>query len=360
MTEMYFKQLLHEDCGCSSYLIGGKSTNEIAVIDPALEFDDVLELCRLRDFTVKYVIDTHIHADHVSGARALAAATGATFCMYRSAPVAYAFHPLDDGDVLEMGNLSLQVMHTPGHRPESITLLAINHARSESASMAMTGDTLLVGDVGRPDFGGEEGASELWDSLQRLLKLDDYVEVFPSHFDGPCGKGMCGRPSSTIGFERRFNPVLQVSGRDEFVRSISTDIPARPLNMDAIIATNTGDRDMPWAMPKGEAPVAEVDTTDGPEWIEQHHATVIDVREPDEYGRGHVPGARSIPQFQLADRLDEIPRDRDVLVVCQAGGRSLHAARFLQQVGYTRTASLRGGTGDWIAAGLPVETPVPA
>ena len=357
MPDMYFKQMLHEDCGCSSYITGGRSTNEVAVIDPALDIDEVMELVKLRGFTVRYVIDTHIHADHVSGARRLAAVTGADLCLHESAEVRYPFRPLKDGDELVLGNVSLRVLHTPGHRPESVTLLVTNHARGESPSMAITGDTLLVGDVGRPDFGGEEGARELWGSVQRLLALDDYVEVFPSHFEGPCGKGMCGRPSSTIGFERRFNPALQVGGMEEFVRLISAETPARPLNMDAIVATNLGEKDAEWAMPQGQHAVPEIDISDAPGWIASRNAVVIDVREPSEYDGGHLPGAASIPQCQLADRLAEVPREREVLMACAGGVRSLRCAQFLKQAGYEHVTSLRGGTSGWIEAGLPVEKP---
>jgi glyoxylase-like metal-dependent hydrolase (beta-lactamase superfamily II)/rhodanese-related sulfurtransferase len=360
MTDMYFKQVLHEDCGCSSYIVGGKDTNEVAVIDPPIDISVILEVAELRGLHIRYAIDTHIHADHVSGARKLAAATGAQVCMHRSAEVLFPFKPVDDGDEIHVGHVSLEVMHTPGHRPESISLLVTNHARSEAPSMVVTGDTLLVGDVGRPDFGGEEGAAELWDSLQRLLGLEDYVEVFPSHFDGPCGKGMCGRPSSTIGFERRFNPVLQIADRQAFVRTISSELPARPLNMDAIIANNVGQLDAPWVMPEGQLPVPEITPSEAGEWIAARSAIVIDVREPHEYDLGHVPGAVLIPQAELASRLTEIPREGDVLVVCEAAGRSVKAARFLEQIGYSNVTSLAGGTSAWIASGLPVERAVPA
>ena len=360
MADMYFKQMLHEDCGCSSYILGGRSTNEVAAIDPALDIAEVLELVKLRGFHLRYVVDTHIHADHVSGARRLAAATGATLCMHESADVLFPFHPLHDGDDLVLGNVSLRVLHTPGHRPESVTLLVTNHARSGAPSMAVTGDTLLVGDVGRPDFGGEQGARELWHSVQRLLALEDYVEVFPSHFEGPCGKGMCGRPSSTIGFERRFNPVLQVSGIEEFVGIITSEIPARPLNMDAIIATNRGEKDAAWAMPQGQYAMPEIEPSQAADWITARDALVVDVREPAEYDGGHIPGAAHIPQCQLADRLVEIPHDRDVLVVCRTGVRSLRCAQFLKQTGYERVTNLKGGTLGWINAGLPVEKPAAA
>jgi glyoxylase-like metal-dependent hydrolase (beta-lactamase superfamily II)/rhodanese-related sulfurtransferase len=355
MTDMFFKQMLHDDCGCSTYVVGGKSTNEVAVIDPGIDIQDVLELAEMRGFRVRYAIDTHIHADHVSGARKLAAATGAEVCMFRSADVRFPFRPLDEGEELALGNVSLRVMHTPGHRPEAICLLVTNSARAEAPSMVITGDTLLVGDVGRPDFGGEEGAADQWASIQRLLALEDYVEVFPSHFEGPCGKGMCGRPSSTIGFERRFNPALQIPGRAEFIAIISSELPARPLNMDAIIANNVGERDTPWVMPAGQPHVDEVLLSEAPGWVAAHQPLIVDVREPHEYQSGHLPGALSIPQSELADRLDEVPRDRDVLTVCQAGSRSIKSAQFLKQVGYGRVASLHGGTGGWSEAGYPVE-----
>lgn len=355
MPEVYFKQLLHEDCGCSSYIVGGRETGEVAVIDPGLNLSEVQELVDLHRFRVRHVIDTHIHADHVSGARALAAATGAELCMHESADVLFPYRLLRDGEVLMLGNVSLEVMHTPGHRPESITLLVTNHVRSESPSMVITGDTLLVGDVGRPDFGGEQGAEELWGSLHRLLGLEDYVEVFPSHFDGPCGKGMCGRPSTTIGFERRFNPLLQIRDRAAFVQAATTDPPPRPLNMDAILATNRGERDAAWAMPRSGYEAAEIDPGQALQYIVANNAMVLDVREPAEYARGHVSHAVNIPQHQLADRLAELPRDRELLIVCQGGVRSLRCAQFLEQAGYTRATSLHGGTAAWLEAKLPVD-----
>jgi rhodanese-related sulfurtransferase len=219
--------------------------------------------------------------------------------------------------------------------------------------MVLSGDTLFVGDVGRPDFGGPEGAREEYQSVQKLLQLEDYVEVFPAHFEGFCGKGMCGRPSSTIGFERRFNPLLQLS-EGEFVK-LASEVPARPLNMSAILDTNRGLGSYEWAMPAEGGEVARVTLDQAPGWLREREALVLDVREPWEDEAGHIPGAVSIPQADLALRLPEIPKERDVLVVCAAGARSLRAAQFLKQVGYDRVASLEGGTTGWVRAGNPVE-----
>lgn len=359
MPDMYFKQILDEGCGCSSYIVGSHQSHEVAVIDPALDIEQYIDTSHGRHFDIKYVIDTHIHADHVSGARKLAEAAGAALCLGDGADVLYPFRPLHDGHVLPLGNVSLRVMHTPGHRPESITLLVVNSARTDEPSMAITGDTLLVGDVGRPDFGGEEGARALWGSVQKLLELPDWVEVFPAHFEGSCGKGMCGRPSTTIGFERRFNPVIQAQDADAFVRDISTDIPAKPLNMDAIVATNRGAADKPWAMPRAAVHVPEVESGAAKTRLD-HGALLIDVRERDEFEKFHIPGARLIPQSQLADRIDGLPRDREVLVICAGGMRSLKAAAFLRDIGFTNVSSVLGGCNGWRDAGLPVESASPA
>src|SRR5262249_8960717 len=259
--------------------------------------------------------DTHIHADHISGARRLAASQGAELCLHESARTAYPFHALSDGHELELGPLRLRVLHTPGHRPELISLLIVNPPRSPEPSMVLTGDSLLVGDVGRPDFGGGDAAMQ-YESLSRLLRLPDWVEVFPGHFEGPCGKGMCGRPSTTIGFERLFNPLARL-GRDAFVSTLGENVPARPLNITAIEGTNRGVVALPWAMLTSSPSVQEVDP--GALETVPPDALILDVREPEEYAFGHVPGAVNVPQGDLASRLSEISRDRPVYAICQGG-----------------------------------------
>jgi hydroxyacylglutathione hydrolase len=350
---MYFKQFLHDETGCASYFLASRQTREAAVIDPQLDIQPYVDLAQERGYQITDVIDTHLHADHVSGNRALARKTGARIWLHASADVLFRFNALTDGQQLRLGQLVIEVVHTPGHRPESICLLVTNPPRSPKPSLILSGDTLFVGDVGRPDFGGPEGARAQYDSIQRLLELEDYVEVFPAHFEGSCGKGMCGRPSTTIGFERRFNPVLQLAP-DEFLRN-SAEVPARPLNMTAIMATNRGEADYTWAMPHDRHVVSDIQPDQAAHWLETADALVIDVREPVEYAAGHVPGAVSIPQADLALRLGDLPRDRELLVVCQGGTRSVRAARFLKQVGFERVSNLAGGTSAWRAAGLPTE-----
>jgi glyoxylase-like metal-dependent hydrolase (beta-lactamase superfamily II)/rhodanese-related sulfurtransferase len=344
---MYFKQLLNERCGCASYLIASRQTHGAAIIDPAIETEPYEALLRERGFRLQYVIDTHIHADHVSGARRLVAEHGGELCLHESARVAYPFRPLSDHQELELGQLRLRVLHTPGHRPELISILIVNPQRSPEPSMVLTGDSLLVGDVGRPDFGGGDVAAQ-YESLSNLLRLPDWVAVFPGHFEGPCGKGMCGRPSTTIGFERLYNPLARLERR-EFISRVGHGVPPRPLNMTAIEATNRGRADMAWAMLTSAPTVREV-TLDELR-AQPSDAVLVDVREPEEFVSGHVPGALNLPQADLATRLDELPRDRPVFTICQGGFRSLRAAQFLRQLGFPDVSSVKGGTEAWRAGG---------
>jgi glyoxylase-like metal-dependent hydrolase (beta-lactamase superfamily II)/rhodanese-related sulfurtransferase len=344
---MYFKQLLNERCGCASYVVASRRTLDAAIIDPAIETEAYDELLRERGFRLRYVIDTHIHADHVSGARKLVAQHGGELCLHETAQVTYPFRPLSDRQELELGPLRLRVLHTPGHRPELISILIVNPARSPEPSMVLTGDSLLVGDVGRPDFGGGDVAAQ-YESLSNLLRLPDWVAVFPGHFEGPCGKGMCGRPSTTIGFERLYNPLARLDRR-EFITRVGQGVPPRPLNMTAIEATNRGRADMAWAMLTKALEVREASLDDLR--ARPSDAAIVDVREPEEFAGGHVPGAVNLPQADLATRLDEVPRDRPLFLICQGGFRSLRAAQFLKQCGFGDVVSVKGGTEAWRTAG---------
>lgn len=190
--------------------------------------------------TIEAIVDTHVHADHRSGARKLAAKTGATVYLSRTAEVAFPFAPLDDGSEINLGNVVLRALHTPGHTPDSISLLVIDRTRGDEPWAVLTGDTLFVGDVGRPDFGGPDDAKVLYRSLhESLLKLPDYIEVYPGHISGsPCGRAMSGKPSSTIGFERRHNVALLQPDQERFVAALFEGLPPKPAGFLEMIALN--------------------------------------------------------------------------------------------------------------------------
>jgi hydroxyacylglutathione hydrolase len=189
---------------------------------------------------IEAILSTHIHADHRSGERELAARTGASIYYHRSAELEFPFTPLDDGMEVSLGNVIIRALHTPGHTPESTSFLVIDRTRSEEPWCVLTGDTLFVGDIGRPDFGGPTAANDLFTSLHdRLLVLPDYVEVYPAHISGsPCGREMSGKPSSTIGFERRHSGALLETDRELFVEAIAGYLPPKPAGFVEMIATN--------------------------------------------------------------------------------------------------------------------------
>ena len=354
---MFFRQFFNDRLGCCSYLIASRETAEAAAIDPGTDLAPYEAVLEERSLRLRYVIDTHVHADHISGARRLAAMYGADLGLHEAVRVNYPHRRLRDGQELALGQLRMRVLHTPGHRQELISLLVIDPRRSLDPMLVLTGDSLLVGDAGRPDFSGGDAFAQ-YESLRRLLSLPDFTAVFPGHFEGPCGAAMQGAPSTTIGWERRANPLARLD-RHMFVAALTAAVPPRPLNTTAIEATNRGHADMAWAMLVSAAPVPRVSVSDlVPDMDEP---VLIDVREPAEYLAAHIPGVVNIPQADIASRLDEIPVDRPVVCICQAGRRSLRAAQFLAQAGYAKVANLEGGTSAWIEAGQPtvsVETTV--
>jgi glyoxylase-like metal-dependent hydrolase (beta-lactamase superfamily II) len=214
-----------------------------AVVDPhESDVDDYIAFADAKGMRIMYVLETHVHADHRSGGPALAERTGAVYGMHRSAGVGFPFQPLDDEQEIELGNIRIRVLHTPGHTPESVCYVVTDLRRATDPWFVLTGDTLFVGAVGRPDLPGdaEKSAAELHQSIHdKLLSLADAVEVYPGHFSGSvCGAGMSGKPSSTIAFERRWNPMLALN-RDAFVNALA-EIPPKPDDMVAILDFNRG------------------------------------------------------------------------------------------------------------------------
>ena len=238
------KPSYHFETGCAGYLFGCGTLGQCAVVDVREEdVDDAIAFATAKEMAITHVIDTHVHADHRSAGPVLAQRAGAPYCLHESARVTRPFVPLRDGQIIELGNTSIQVLHTPGHSPESISLLVTDARRGKQPWFVLTGDTLFVGAVGRPDLRGHarESASALYDSLHdRLLALPDDLEIYPGHFSGSmCGTGLSGKPSSTIGFERRWNPMLSLD-REALIARLA-DVPPEPDDMRAILAFNRGE-----------------------------------------------------------------------------------------------------------------------
>ena len=211
-------------------------------MDPqANDVDAYVEFAKTKGMEIKYVVDTHVQADHVSGGRDLAQIADADYCLHESADVAFDLMRLTDGQELDLGNVWIRVLHTPGHTPESICLLVTDKTRGPEPWFLLTGDTLFVGAIGRPDLAGnvEESAAQLYDSLhQKVLALPETLEIYPAHFSGSlCGAGMSGKPMSTLAFEKRWNPTLTLD-RASFIEKMASTSPPKPAEMEAVLRAN--------------------------------------------------------------------------------------------------------------------------
>lgn len=240
---MIFKPYYRFETGCAGYLFGCGTLGRCAVVDIREEdIEASIAFAASKGMVITYVIDTHVHADHRSGGPGLAHRTGAKYCLHESATIKRAFRPLRDGDSVELGNTRVTVLHTPGHSPESMCLLVTDLKRGPDPWFVLTGDTLFVGAVGRPDLRGHarESASALYDSLHRkLATLPRDIEIYPGHFSGSlCGTGLSGKPSSTMAFEMRWNPMLRLS-REAFIEELA-NVPPEPAEMALILAFNRG------------------------------------------------------------------------------------------------------------------------
>jgi glyoxylase-like metal-dependent hydrolase (beta-lactamase superfamily II)/rhodanese-related sulfurtransferase len=463
---MYFKQFYLGCLAHASYLIG--SEGEAAVVDPQRDVDEYIAEAEANGLKIKYVIETHLHADFVSGHQELAARTGAEIVFGKKAEAAFPHRAVSDGEEIKLGNVVLRISETPGHTPEGICVLITDTEVSNQPQKILTGDTLFIGDVGRPDLAGGKGytpqmmAEMMYDSLHgKILKLPDDVEVYPAHGAGSmCGRNMSKETSSTIGEQRKFNYALKPMTKEQFVSMMTVDLPEAPayfprdaeinragarglseltppkalspqevselreaghVLLDVRSAAEFGDGHVPgsvniglggqfamWAgslIPLQASIVVVADThaqvdesvvrlarvgienvkgyLDGgvTNWrnagfpldaipqvsvdqLKQKLATgeelqVVDVRRPAEYGNGHVPRALNAPLATLDRTATELPfaKDKPTAVICAGGYRSSAAASLLQQLGFTNLLNVSGGTGAWINAGYPVETP---
>ena len=462
---MYFKQFYLGCLAHASYLIG--SEGEAAVVDPQRDVDEYIAEAAAQGLQIKYVIETHLHADFVSGHQELAARTGAQIVFGEKAGAEFAHRAVCDGEEIRIGRVSLRFIETPGHTPEGVCILITDTDAPDQPAKLLTGDTLFIGDVGRPDLAGGKGytpqmmAEMMYDTLHgKLLKLPDATEVYPAHGAGSmCGRNMSKETSSTIGEQRKFNYALKPMSKDEFVQMLTADLPdlpiyfprdaeinrsgARelstlqppqaltpkqvlelkdnshvlldvrsaadfgaahvpgsvniglggqfamwagsliPLNAPIILIADTGaqvDESVvrlarvgienvkgylaggvqSWrdaGLPVGT--IEQVSVAELKEKMADGDLQIVDVRRPAEYAGGHVPRAVNAPLASLEKSVGPLPLEKDKLtaVICAGGYRSSAAASLLQQKGFSNLLNVSGGTGAWINAGYPVESP---
>jgi len=351
---MLFRQVIHEDLGCASYLIGDVSAGIAAVVDPQWDIEPYLHLSRLHGVRIEHVLETHNHADHVSGHGRLARATGAAIHINRLADAEYPHEAFDDGWVLHLGEVEIEAMHTAGHRPEHTSFLIRATAGGEPVAV-LTGDSLFVGDVARPDLAvePEEGARELYRSLHdRLLSLPAAVEIWPGHLGGSmCGsKGIDHRTSSTIGYELAHNHVVGFATADAFVADAIATLGDRPPNTEHVVDLNRGPLVEELGAPTPLSPRAvEVAIAGG--------ALLVDARTNDQFDEAHIPGAISASAYDtgFATKVAKVvPPDVELIVVAASDGYELAAADLLASVGLTVRGFLVGGMTAWRSEGRRV------
>jgi glyoxylase-like metal-dependent hydrolase (beta-lactamase superfamily II)/rhodanese-related sulfurtransferase len=357
LARVVFRQIVHDDLGCASYLVGDEDAGLAAVVDPRFEIGPYLELARYVGVEIQHVLETHTHADHVSGHGRLSAATGAAIHVHRDAAAEYDHEPFDDGWRLELGCVTVQAVHTPGHRPEHCAFALVDHNRGEEPWAVLSGDTLFVGDVARPDLAvePEDGAHAMFHSLHdRLLTLPDECEVWPGHLGGSLcgGPGMDMKVSSTIGYERRHNALLAEGDESRFVERAIAALAPQPPNFKSIVALNRGPLVTRGAEVLPLTP-RQVDHK------RREGALVVDVRTDFQFDDAHVPGSVSNTMMRsgFGTKLAWIAdRDQEIVFVGRDDDDGHEAAKLAVAVGIDRLGGfLTGGLTSWRAEGRDVE-----
>jgi len=359
IARVIFRQIVHDDLGCASYFVGDHSAGVAAVVDPRFEIDEYLELARYLGVSIEHVLETHNHADHVSGHGRLAAATGAVIHIHRLANSDYEHDPFDDAWELELGSLTVRAIHAPGHRPEHTAFALIDTSRGDDEPWALlTGDSLFVGDVARPDLAieKEDGARDVFRTLHgSLLSLPSETEVWPGHLGGSLcgGPGMDMKVSSTIGFERRHNSLLQEEDEDVFVEQALAELGPQPPNYQAVVELNKG--------PLLTAGVEVMPLT--PRQVEQRRSDgdlIVDVRTDLQFDEAHIPGAVCITMLRqgFGTKLSWVAdREQEIVFVGRDDRDGRVAARLATAVGIRKLGGfLAGGMTSWRAERRPVES----
>jgi len=353
---MYVEQFFIDGLGCASYLIGCEGAGVAAVVDPDRDVQQYLDAAQAHNLKITHIIETHLHADHVSGNTDLAARTGADIYIHEASGATFDHRPVKAGDVIHIGKVNLHVRHTPGHTPESITLLVADTNRAEEPWIALTGDTLFVGDVGRPDLVGADAArglaEQLYHSLNHeLLPLNDALLIYPGHGAGSlCGRSIGAVRNTTLGFERRHNPALAPREKDEFIAFATHDLPEQPGNHQRIKAMNR----------RGPRPLGEVK----PRFLSvqesiplfRRGAALLDTRPKADYVQKHIPGSVHLEaDDQLSNRVGFVlPPDVPLILMVTDEDAYRRVVYSLARVGYDVVGYLGESLDVWQAMGLPV------
>ncbi len=352
---MLFRQIIHEDLGCASYLVADRESGVAVVVDPQWDVEPYRRLARLHGVRIGHVLETHNHADHVSGHGRLARSTGAIIHVHELAEAEFPHESFRDGWRLDLGDLRVEAIHTPGHRPEHTCFLLSDASRGGDPWALLSGDSLFIGDVARPDLAVEprEGAAGMFRSLhERLLKLPDEVEVWPGHLGGSLcgGSGLDLKNSSTIGFERRHNPALAIADENAFVERAVGSLGDKPPNVERIVSLNRGPLVDDFGTPVPMTPhEVEAAVAAG--------AVVIDGRTNDQFDEAHIAGALSTSAYDtgFATKVSRVaPAGADVIVLAASDGDERGAAELLASVGMRVRGFLEGGMTAWRAEERPV------
>lgn len=352
---MIFRQVLNDDLGCASYVVA--DAGEAAVIDPQWDIGPYLTLAEAHRFAIRHVLDTHVHADHVSGRRRLGDATGATTYLPQGSGACTPCRLLSPGDRVVVGGAELETIATPGHRPEHISFLVTDHSRSEEPCFLLSGDSLLVGDVARPDLavsadGVDAAARALFGSLRRLSSLPDHVAVWPGHIGGSlCGAAnVTGQVSSVLGFERSSNIGLTVTSEEGFVHALCDRIPERPPTTGTVVSLNRGldgpiDAALPTLSPREVQKLLDLGTI------------VIDGRPARHFDAASIPGSLSIPLDGLGVGTKAAwfvrPEESVVAVASDDAGARTLGKRLIAVGLHNVKGILGGGMRSWVASRLP-------
>ena len=354
---MYTKQFFVEGLGCASYIVGCEAEGIAAVIDPDRDVRKYLTAADKRGLKITHIIETHLHADHVSGNTDLAGRTGADIYLHEASGAEFNHKPLRDGDVIPLGNIRLKIIHTPGHTPESLTLLVSDTTRAEEPWLALTGDTLFVGDIGRPDLVGVEAANglaaEMHTSLfKKLLPLDDSLLIYPGHGAGSlCGKSIGSMRSTTLGFERKYNSALAPRELDDFITFATSDLPEQPGNHKRIKSLNrVGVKPLGTVEPK---PLSIKESIP----YFQRGAGLLDTRSKQEFVQSHIPGSVHLEaDQQLSNRIGFVfPPDVPIILLLSDPANYDDVVYSLARVGYDNVVGyLAEGLDVWEKMGLPI------